>query len=121
MNYNINYALANWRDGNYHGSSTKSIDEFYADFTLFNNVRRWINRYVNGRVCKTRVMINQMVILINQFEFECVEGILKGMVDPDRHIYVNTIFAFLLSRDEYAGSIHDAFMAELKKLLTNPK
>lgn len=77
------------------GGKILDYTEFNKDAKLFKNVKSNINRYYNKNNIKLELIINQIIILQNQFEPLAVARILFFLIDKKQHPILISLLAFL--------------------------
>lgn len=79
----------------YDRPELKTIEEFVEDFSRFKYIKRLVNRYVETKDIKARLILNHMILLFNVFDKEVALHILFNNNKKDNHKAIKTFLYFM--------------------------
>jgi hypothetical protein len=80
---------------NYINPNCVSVLEFLDDLKIIKYIKRLINKYVDKRELKERLILNHIISLSNVFGVEATVNMLRFKIDGMNHDVLNAFFIYL--------------------------
>lgn len=84
------YAVSNYRNPN-----CISVLEFLDDLKTIKYIKRLINKYLEKKELKERLILNHIISLSNVFGVEATVNMLRFKVEKQNHDILNAFFLYL--------------------------
>ena len=80
---------------NYFNPNCISVLEFLDDLKIIKYIKRLINKYVDKKELKERLILNHIISLSNVFGVEATVNMLRFKIDSENHDVLNAFFIYL--------------------------
>ena len=80
---------------NYLNPNCISVLEFLDDLKIIKYIKRLINKYVDKKELKERLILNHIISLSNVFGVEAAVNMLRFKIDADHHDVLNAFLIYL--------------------------
>lgn len=111
LNYE-QFALDNYR------SPLFSDEEFNGDLNKIIVLKKMFRRYTNDRDINIRLILNNIIIIVNQFGVDAANKLLFHKVEPEHHTILKTFLVYLNSYTGTDDLIYDDIIVENLKDIT---
>jgi hypothetical protein len=80
---------------NYFNPNCISVLEFLDDLKIIKYIKRLINKYVDKKELKERLILNHIISLSNVFGVEATVDMLRFKIDSENHDVLNAFLVYL--------------------------
>ena len=80
---------------NYFNPNCISVLEFLDDLKIIKYIKRLINKYVDKKELKERLILNHIISLSNVFGVEAAVNMLRFKIDAKHHDVLNAFLIYL--------------------------
>ena len=80
---------------NYFNPNCISVLEFLDDLKIIKYIKRLINKYVDKKELKERLILNHIISLSNVFGVEATVNMLRFKIDSENHDVLNAFLVYL--------------------------
>ncbi len=100
----------------YDRPELKTIEEFVEDFSRFKYIKRLVNRYVETKDIKTRLILNHMILLFNVFDKDVALYILFKNNKKESHKALRTFLYFTSQITCSESELDSQILEELRSI-----